>query len=39
MTLLQQGLDVLVQIALAHLLCGVVVANDRPATRPPSYGH
>src|SRR5690606_40743594 len=31
MTLLQQGLDVLVQIALAHLLCGVVVANDRPA--------
>src|SRR5690606_26090399 len=31
MTLLQQVLDVLVQIALAHVLGGVVVTNDRPA--------
>src|SRR5690606_12474787 len=31
MTLLQQVLDVLVQIALTHILRGVVISDDRPA--------
>lgn len=31
MPLLQQVLDVLVQVALAHILRGVMVANHRPA--------